>query len=280
MSRILHLSDLHFGTEIPGLPQRLLDTIHALAPDLVVISGDLTQRARRHQFRAAADFVAALGVAHLVVPGNHDVPLFNLFNRLIGPFRRYRRFMGPDMAPVWRSKDALVVGLNSVDPYSHQKGDYRDAALAATEAVLRAAPARQTKIVVAHHPVEHEAGVEKDLARHAGEAIDRLAAAGADILLCGHLHMWRATPVAPVQDRRDLLQVQAGTALSQRLRGQPNDFNLLQVAGDSLTVTRYVAASAGLFAPIRNSDFRYGPKGWVQQTEGDNVIALRRKSAP
>jgi len=83
---LLQISDPHFGTEDPGAVEALVPLVHEKRPGLVVLSGDITQRARRGQFEAARRFLDRLPAAALVViPGNHDIPLFNVFGRLLRP---------------------------------------------------------------------------------------------------------------------------------------------------------------------------------------------------
>ena len=125
MSRIVHLSDLHFGTDRQELLLPLADHVRVLGPDLVVVSGDLTQRARRGQFAEARTFLDGLGLPWLAVPGNHDVPLHNPLMRLLRPYSHYRAAMGEELEPARRLPDALVSGLNTVDPYVWQRGRLR-----------------------------------------------------------------------------------------------------------------------------------------------------------
>lgn len=262
MIRIVHLSDLHFGTVRAHLLQPLVAAVRALCPDLIVVSGDLTQRARVGQFRAAAAFVNGLAAPVLVVPGNHDVPLYNPFVRFTAPFRRYAQAVTADLAPIWAKGGVVVAGMNTVDPLSHQKGIYRPAALTQVEQVFSAHPQAKLRIVVAHHPPQHDDGVDKHLPRFAAEGITRLAAAGADIILAGHLHRWRASPLAEVKGVRGMLQVQAGTALSGRVRGEANDFNLVEQMADGVAVTRFVAGDDHIFRARGESRFAPGRSGW------------------
>ena len=242
MTRIIHLSDLHFGRARPELLEPLVAAVNGLAPDLVAISGDLTQRARRGQFKQARDFIDRLEPPVLCVPGNHDVPLENLAVRLVAPFMAYRRYVSVVLEPVFEAEGTTVVGLNTVNPYVWQSGKVGQRAVERACAVFEGRD-DTVRIVVAHHPFEHGPDVEKKPMRGAAGAIDRLADCGADIVLTGHLHTWMAEPFAERPGRRGAVQVHAGTGLSTRVRGEENDFNLLTVRDRRLLVERYAAAA-------------------------------------
>lgn len=271
MTRIVHLSDLHFGTETPALCAALGGCVTDLAPDLVVLSGDLTQRARSAQFQAAHAFLQGLALPYLVVPGNHDIPLYNVFLRLFRPWHRFRRWFGDDLTPVWQNAQVIVAGFNSADPLRHQKGVFHGAALAALEARLRGA--QEFRIVVAHHPPAHAAGADKALPRFGVQAVRSMAQAKTDLILSGHLHKWHASPFPVVKGVRGMLQVQAGTALSSRLRGEPNDFNLITLAPGMIGVTRYAADDVPAFAPVGQMQFRLVAEDWVAVPGAKDAVA-------
>lgn len=242
MIRLLHLSDLHFGRARAELFEPLVEAVNRLAPDLVAISGDFTQRARRSQFRMARAFLDRLEPPVLSVPGNHDVPLENLPLRVVAPFLGYRRWISRTLEPVFTKDGTTVVGLNTVNPYVWQSGKVGRRAV---EHACAAFEGREdtVRVIVAHHPFEHGPDVEKKPMRGAAAAIDELARCGADIVLTGHLHTWRAEPFAERAGRRGAVQVHAGSGLSTRVRGEENDFNLLTVEGRRLLVERYAAAA-------------------------------------
>ncbi|PVA09610.1 phosphodiesterase [Pelagivirga sediminicola] len=267
MRRIVHLSDLHFGRDRPELLEPLLAAVNALAPDLVAISGDLTQRAREGQFRAARAFVDRIEAPVLIVPGNHDVPLHNLIGRVLWPWRQYKRWVSRELEPEFRDDEIIVLGVNTVNNLAHQSGLFSRRALGRIGAAFRETKGRRTRIVVAHHPLEHQPGERKKRMRGADDAMEELASLKADVILSGHLHSWRAAPFTEKEGRSAVLQVHAGTGLSSRLRGEENDFNLLKVDGDVIDVTRYVAAEgAADFAVAQRCRFRRGAGGWAAQT--------------
>ncbi|MCL3883228.1 metallophosphoesterase [Marivita sp. GX14005] len=268
MRRLVHLSDLHFGRARPELLAPLVSRVNALAPDLVAISGDLTQRARRSQFAEARDFLARIEAPQLAVPGNHDVPLENLAARLLWPFRQYKRAIGRDLNPQFADDEIVVQGVNTVNPLAHQSGKFGAAALARVKLAFAGADDERTRIVVAHHPLEHGPNDSKKPMRGAERAMTELALLETDAILSGHLHSWRAEPFAEKAGRLAVLQVHAGTGLSTRQRGEPNDFNLLEIERGTIRVTRYAATEDGTdFTAIDARTFRADASGWSEHAE-------------
>lgn len=268
MARIIHVSDLHFGRTRPELLRPLITLLNDIGADLIAISGDLTQRARSSQFRAARAFIDRLEPPILVVPGNHDVPLDDLFTRFLLPYRRYRKWIDADLEPQFENDEITVTGINTVNPYAWQRGRIRSRTV---RRVCRAfaREADRLRIVVAHHPFEHQPTDTKVLMKGAEEAVDALAECGADVILSGHLHSWRAEPFAERVGRRGALQVHAGTGLSTRLRGEENDFNVLTAEPGEVMVDRYAAGhGAEKFDHVQRAVFRSGPQGWIA-TSGD-----------
>ncbi|HEY9040078.1 MAG TPA: metallophosphoesterase [Roseovarius sp.] len=264
MRRLVHLSDLHFGRARPELLTPLVDKINALAPDLVAISGDLTQRARRSQFREARAFLDQIQAPVLVVPGNHDVPLGNLLGRLIWPWRHYKRWISKNLNPQFADDELLVQGVNTVNVLVHQSGRFSARALARVELAFADTKGRRTRIVVAHHPLEHGPDERKKPMRGAERALNELALLKTDVVLSGHLHSWRAAPFAKKQGRAGVLQVHAGTGLSTRQRGSTNDFNLLQIERGVIDVTRYAVPGGGsAFAADETLRFVIRGDSWV-----------------
>lgn len=227
--KLLHLSDPHFGTEREPVCRALLDLAHTLAPDVIVLSGDLTQRATPHQFAAAAAFTQALpAVPMLVLPGNHDLPLFNLWQRFVTPYARYASHFGAVLDRVWRGQGIELIGVNTTRPWRQQHGALSPQQIERVAQQLEASEPSLWRIVVTHHPLVVTR--EEDLAdRPLGydDALRRWCSAGADVLLCGHIHLptvlrWHCPGGGAAWI------VKAGTAVSQRtLDGVPNSVNLL-----------------------------------------------------
>ena len=273
-ARLLHLSDLHFGKVLPELVEPLIAAAHALAPEIVVISGDLTQRARDHQFAEARAFVDRLPAPVLCVPGNHDVPLDRPLSRWLRPWRGWRGHLGAELEPEWRGPGFHVVGVNTVDRSEWQRGKIRAGQLARVRAAFETASEPVAgavrpplRVVAAHHPFEALPDDGKSLMRGAADGARALAGA-CDLVLTGHLHRWHVGPLAAGPDgperatRPGAIQAHAGTGLSSRLRGQENDFNLVEVAGDRVTLTRHLAPDGALaFEPAEVRRFLRGPKG-------------------
>lgn len=245
MTRLAHLSDLHFGRARPELLAPLATAIGEAKPDLVVVSGDLTQRARTREFTEARHFLDSLGARWIAVPGNHDIPLFQPFTRLTRPYRKYRECISLDLEPVVETKDMIVAGSNTSDPLVHQRGKVRAGSMRRICQLFEAAEPAKLRIVVAHHPFEQHAGADKMPMKRAGQGLDRLAECGTDVILSGHLHMWHTGAFVTRPDRAGPIQVHAGTSLSSRLRGEVNDFGLLDVATDHLKVTRMAVPKDG-----------------------------------
>lgn len=244
MTRIVHLSDLHFGAVTHALLDPLAARVAELRPDLVVISGDLTQRARAAQFAEARAFMARIGAPTLCVPGNHDMPLHNLVARLFTPFRRYRHWINPDLEPVWQNDTVIVAGVNTANPLAWQRGRITQRQLDRLGALFANAGARR-RIVVMHHPLEHLAGETQSLMRGAGRALAQLPGLGAQVVLSGHVHVSHAGPFTAAPG---LLFVQAGTGLSHRRRAEANAFNLLDFTPDGLTIHTLLADEHARFS--------------------------------
>jgi len=279
LTRLLHLSDLHFGRERPELLDPLVALVQGLRPDVTVISGDLTQRARRGQFRAAAALIARLPGPVLCVPGNHDMPLWNPVARLVRPFARWKRLITDDLAPMLDLPGLRVIGLNTADPRAWQRGLARPADLSRACARLRAASPGQLRVVALHHPMHMPAGSGKTPMQGADTAAGALAEAGADVILCGHLHQWAAAPYALREGGRAMLAVQAGTTLSTRLRGEENDLNLITHAAGRISVTRYAArGTATEFTPDPPASFDQSSLslGWQLRLDPSDASARQR----
>ena len=264
MTRIIHISDIHFGRDREELVAPLTAHINALKPDLVALSGDLTQRARVTQFTRAGRFLDGIRAPILVVPGNHDVPLNNFFWRFVAPYRNYRRLISRDLAPSYADADVLVEGMNTVRPRSWQRGKFRPGDMNRVCQAFAAAGPDVVRIVVAHHPLEHPVGLDKDLPLGASAAIDRLSGCGMDMILTGHLHTWQAQPFPIREGHRSPLQVHAGTGLSNRNRGEANDFNLITVTTNRIVVERFAVGDSGAaFQPVSTHPFRRVEHGWA-----------------
>ena len=228
MSTILQISDPHFGTEVPEVVRALRQLGEQLKPELVVLSGDITQRARRQQFAAARVFMSGFDASRLVLPGNHDIPLFNLWGRLVQPYAGHRAAFGDALEPTFHSRELLVLGVNTTRPYRHKNGEVSAAQIERVVQRLARATAQQLRVVVVHQPIEvmRERDTHDRLIGHAA-AQTAWAAAGADVVMGGHIHLPYVMPLPGLA--RPMWAVQAGTAVSKRVRpGAPNSVNLVR----------------------------------------------------
>jgi 3',5'-cyclic AMP phosphodiesterase CpdA len=230
---LMQISDTHFGTERPAVAEALVRLVHRQAPEAIVVSGDITQRATRKQFYAANAFFKRLGnVPIMMIPGNHDIPLFNLAARLLAPFGNYSRAFGDDLEPVFRSPRWLIICVNTTRAYRHKNGEVSLAQVQRVAGLLQTAAPEQLRVVVVHQPVAVVSEADRtNLLRGRDAAVPSWAAAGADIIMGGHIHVPYALPLHECYDDLPgrLWTVQAGTAVSTRVRREsPNSVNLIR----------------------------------------------------
>jgi 3',5'-cyclic AMP phosphodiesterase CpdA len=242
MRVLVHLSDLHFGRIDESLLAPLLAKVRALAPHLVVVSGDLTQRARRTQFAHARAFLDALPAPYLAVPGNHDVPLYDLARRIFRPFARYRRYISAELEPLHVDEEIAVAGVNTARSLVVQAGRINRQQVQAVRQRLEGLHPRLLRIVVTHHPFDVPLGHDlRKMVGRAAMAMQALAQCGVDLCLAGHLHIGHVRHRAEqtIVPGRGPLLIQAGTATSTRARGEANSFNALAIEGKSVRIERY-----------------------------------------
>lgn len=254
-----------------GIADAAAETLSRLAPDLVVVSGDLTQRARTCEFEQAHRFLERLPSPRLVVAGNHDISLYNLYARLVHKLAKFRRFITEDLEPAYVDEEIAVAGVNTVRSFAWKEGRVNGRQIERVCERFQDLPASVTKIVVAHHPFDlPEQRLRGEVAGRARMALERLAECGVDLLLAGHLHFARHTdPAAPrIIGGHPALLVQAGTAISSRNRGQPNSFNVLKIRpGEVETAIFFWQTAASQFAAAASQRFVHGPHGWMRSAE-------------
>lgn len=270
MRVVVHLSDIHFGRVELATIGPLTEAIFRVSPHLVAVSGDLTQRARRREFAAARAFLDSLTFPQLVVPGNHDVPLYNVFTRFLTPLARYRRNISDNLSPVYRDDELIVVGVNTARSWTWGEGRINDAQVDQLVTHLAAVPRDVIRIVVTHHPFDLPEGVKEErLLGRAEMAMKKLSAAGADLFLAGHLHI---SHIGHAGERYDIgnhsaLVVQAGT-LSIRSRGEEPSFNVLRLQRPHISVERMVwNPSRGGYEAAGEARYRHSERGWFRITD-------------
>src|SRR5690349_17435814 len=245
MARLIHLSDLHFGAHDERLVEAVEASIDEEKPDLVVVSGDFTQRARTEQFEEACAFLERLREAGhdvLGVPGNHDVPLYDVLRRFFSPLTRYKRYIDDTLCPLHELPGVTVLGINTARSLTFSDGRISEEQLKFIRDSFERTNPDSLRVLVTHHPLfalpVGETGEVKRAVGRSELALDAAAEAGVDMLLAGHHH------TASTHSARDLvtragpaLVVQAGTATSVRLRDQQQSFNRIDIAGDFVTLT-------------------------------------------
>jgi 3',5'-cyclic AMP phosphodiesterase CpdA len=246
MRRVAHISDLHFGREDTAVVQALATDLRLNRADLVVVSGDLTQRATLPQFVAARAFLDGLGIPWRSVPGNHDIPLYDVARRMLDPYGRYRKIVAGDLGPAWQDEELAVVGLNTVLPRVWKGGRVRSPDFGRLRDWSEAAGPR-ARIVFAHHPFAHPAASRGDLVRRHGKALLAMEEHGVDLLLTGHTHIvgHSETREYVVDGPHRIIVVRAGTATSHRRRGEPNSYNLIHVRADRFAIEARRCEDAG-----------------------------------
>ncbi|WP_426267899.1 metallophosphoesterase family protein [Sphingomonas sp. LHG3443-2] len=261
MARLVHLSDLHFGAHDDTIVAAVLNEVDAAAPDLVIISGDFTQRAKTEQYQEACRFLETLrdaGHEMLAVPGNHDVPLYDVFRRFLSPLGRYKKYIDETLCPWHRLDGVSVLGLNTARSLTIKDGRINSEQRDFVCKHFEEAPTGDLKVLVTHHPLfalpVSDEGILGRAVGHQEKALDVVNELGIDLLLAGHNHR------ASTHQARDLvtraggaLVVQAGTATSVRTREEEQSFNILEVEPGSVTLglKRWTGAAFESAEPTR-----------------------------
>jgi 3',5'-cyclic AMP phosphodiesterase CpdA len=267
MARLVHLSDLHFGAHDTRLVEAVEREVDALKPDLVVISGDFTQRARTEQFSEACEFLERLrgsGNEVLGVPGNHDVPLYDVLRRFLSPLARYRRFIDESLCPFVELPGIAVLGINTARSLTFKDGRINKDQVEFIRETFARAPSESVRVLVTHHPL-FALTVGGEVERAIGRqemALDGIEESGVDLLLAGHAHHASSQDASDFVTRAGgVLVIQAGTATSTRVREQEQSFNVIDVDDGSATVTIHAWTGSAFEAtdaqPYKHRDGRW-----------------------
>lgn len=268
MRTLLHVSDLHFGR----VDATLLDPLRAFArelrPDLVIVSGDLTQRARTAQFEQARDFLRTLPQPQIVVPGNHDVPLRDVLSRFARPLEKFRRLITDNRQPSYVDEEIGVIGIDTSRSLTLKNGRINEHQIEQVRAAFQAMPAQVVRVVVSHHPFDlPDTRDTHDLVGRARLAMATFASCGVDLLLAGHLHVSQVGNTAaryPTEGYAAVV-VQAGTATSTRGRGESNAFNVIRIDAPRIEVERFEwHPEAGVFVAATLSRYERAGRMWLQ----------------
>jgi 3',5'-cyclic AMP phosphodiesterase CpdA len=284
MRTIVHLSDLHFGRIDPALLDPLVTAVNELKPDVVAVSGDLTQRARSHQFIAAREFLDRLPAPQIVVPGNHDVPLYNVFARFVDRLEKFQQYISQDLAPIYIDDELAICGVNTSRSWTFKGGRINEVQVAWLREKLCVLDDRIVKMVVSHHPFDLPEGHDqRDLVGRARMAMEILASCGADVFLAGHLHISHTGHTATRYKSKghSALVVQAGTASSTRGRGEANSFNVLKVEHPLIVVQRLEwRPERSIFTVASTEKFQHTPDGWIRLNEPPSAGSAGVPTAP
>lgn len=269
MRTIIHLSDLHFGRIDPAILQPILAFIREAKPDLVAISGDLTQRARPAEFQAAREFLDAIPFPQIVVPGNHDVPLHNLFSRFVKKLDCYQHYISDDLAPFYSDDEIAVAGVNTARSFTWKNGRINREQLAVLREQFSGIGTQRTKIVVTHHPFDLPPGAEgQHVVGRSELAMETLAECGIDMLLAGHFHIAHVGHTAVRYRTHGLtaIVVASGTSTSTRGRGQPNSLNVLRIERAKICVEqRNWQRDLATFVVGSQEKFERSMAGWTRE---------------
>lgn len=277
---LMHISDLHAGPPFNlALAEQLAREAHELRPDLLVISGDFVQRADfRTQWQVITSYLQTLPEPRLVVPGNHDVPMVNVFNRIFRPYGHYRRHISAELNPVFERPGLVVVGGNTAHGLTVDGGRLSDEQLQTMEAIFSRYEDSTCKVAVFHHHVVNPPGEERNVISNADEAVDMLDRCGVELLLCGHTHVSYVGTTLDVRPdlRQGTIICQSGTSTSRRGRLRErgkNSYNVIEIEHEVIRIgQRLFLEDAGRFVPVAEHLFPRRSAGIYMLPRGERVV--------
>jgi 3',5'-cyclic AMP phosphodiesterase CpdA len=264
---IAHISDLHFGRVNTLIPPALREALLQAKPDVVVVSGDLTQRARRIEFAVARTFLDSLPFPQIVVPGNHDVPLHDVMRRWLAPLDKYRSYISGDVEPFYADDEVAIQGLSTARSLTWKNGRINRMQVERTCTKLTGVDPDVTRIVVTHHPFDLPGeGRGGSLVGRAEMAITAFTKCRVDMILSGHFHVGHAGSWTRHYSAfgHAAILVQAGTATSSRCRNEANSWNLIRIERPDVIIERQTWEPAReRFVPSLRETFQLGEGGWM-----------------
>lgn len=276
MRTIVQLSDLHFGAILEPTLEPLVQFLSDLKPDLTIVSGDLTQRASREQYIEARDYLRRLPSPRIVIPGNHDVPLYNVFRRFVSPLDNYDEYITREHNPCFIDDEIAVIALNSARSFTLKGGDLSVEQLAIAEKNFAGATNHQVRIFVTHHPFDVPVGLSGvNIVKDASRAIQSLARHHVDLYLTGHLHLIHRASASVFVPGYNATLLGAGTATSTRARGEPNSFFVFRI--DHTKTSDAIVVETHTWMAARNSfeitDTRSLPRVSAAYGQGSGITA-------
>jgi 3',5'-cyclic AMP phosphodiesterase CpdA len=270
MRKVAHISDLHFGRNDPLATQALLDDIAEQQPDLVAVSGDLTQRAHHHEFAAAREFLDSIAAPVIAVPGNHDVPLYNFARRAFSPLKRFRHYISADLHPFFDDGELAVLGINTARSATLSNGRISHDQIRAIGSIFDQVASRRFRILITHHPLMPPPDApNRDIVGRADPALLAIAAAGVELLLTGHYHRAFSGDIASyhLAAQRSILVSQAGTAISTRRRDEVNSYNAISIDEHDVSCSRRVW-DGGRFSEAAAERYALVGRHWLPRSGG------------
>lgn len=263
MSCIAHISDLHFGRVNDTVAEALQEELNGRKAALVIISGDLTQRAKAEEFRQAVEYIRGFTSPTLCIPGNHDIPKYNLLERFADPYHRYRKHVSDNLCPFFEGEDFAALGLNTARPYGWyfdwSRGRINRTQMQRIHKTFTKVSDRKIRIVVTHHPfLLPEGDLSRGLVGRSRDALREMSHAGVDLLLAGHLHKTYSGHAETGQEIIErILVAQVATSTSTRLRNESNAYNWIEINGGNICLETHVwDEGARVFAPAETHDYR------------------------
>ncbi len=259
--KIIHVSDPHFGTEDQKIKNDLIAEINRQTPDIVIISGDLTQRALKKQFLQAKDMIDSILFPKIVIPGNHDIPAYNIFERFISPLRKFNKYISAERYPKFDAENISIIGVNTSTPFRSQRGKITDKDIAHLKSHFSKKPQANVKGVVIHHNAFPFEGLKGNSAlTNTIKFIDEMNKCGVDLIFAGHLHRSIVHTFHEASVENNLLMLQAGTAISKRLRKEHNTFLIAVTEREKITIN-FMVYNGKNFENTNRKTFKRTTKG-------------------